>query len=248
MKDSRNNNNLHGADRKKRLTKVLPGGGELKLVRTPDAEDHFLRAMDLRRGSETEKMDEDAAVELLMQGARNGHRPSCAALALLCEGKVAEEDRQEYFDRAKGWIIQNAAAKDQWAALFQGVMYFDGMFADQHYEKAAQFFQISADQGNSCAQGFLGYMYTTGQGVLKNRHTAVNYYRAASEKGHVVAQFDLGVCYSQGRGVPKDKKEALKWFRMSADRGDVHAQAMLAKLYLTGNMVEIDEKKAVHWF
>ena len=87
--------------------------------------------------------------------------------------------------------------------------HFDGMFAEQDYEKAAQFFQVAADQGNSCAQGFLGYMYTTGQGVLENRHTAVNYYRAASEKGHVVAQFDLGVCYSQGRGVPKDPAEQM---------------------------------------
>ena len=72
----------------RRKCKPLPGGGELTLLEKPSASDLFVRAMELRRGSEDEPMDELAAAERLQRAGRQGHYPAMAALALFCEGKV----------------------------------------------------------------------------------------------------------------------------------------------------------------
>jgi len=178
----------------KARSKALPGGGTLSLVRAPEPHDHFLKAMDLRRGSVNNTMDEDAAVELFrIAAADEAHLGASAALALLCEGKVAIEEREHHFDKSNQWILKGAESSDEWGLLFLGIMYFDGRRVEQNYEEAAHYFKLAAGKGNSCAQGFLGYMYSVGHGVLLNRQSAVAFYRAAADQGHVVAQFDLGV-------------------------------------------------------
>lgn len=207
--------------RQRRRSKALPGGGELTLVSAPDSEDYFSRGMELRRGSLDSPMDEAASLELLEMAAQEKHLGASAAIALLCEGKIAEEDRERHFNRSEKWIYQSAEQGNQWGLLFLGTMHFDGQRVEQDYGTAAKYFQRAADQGNASALGFLGYMYSAGHGVLQNRQTSVSYYRQAADKGHVVAQFDLGVCYAQGRGVPKDRQEAIKWFTRAAERGDV---------------------------
>ena len=118
--------------RKRRpLSKDLPGGGSLTLVSAPDAHDHFLKGMDLRRGAVDLSMDEDAAVELFLIAAADDHLGASAALALLCDEKVSIEDRELHFDKANDWILKRANANDQWGLLFLGIMYFDGQRVEQ---------------------------------------------------------------------------------------------------------------------
>ena len=83
---------------RRRPERSLPGGGSLTLVRPPDSHEHFLNAMDLRRGSVGKSMDEDAAIELFEIAAEKGHLGASAALALLCEGKVPQEVCKQHFD------------------------------------------------------------------------------------------------------------------------------------------------------
>jgi len=218
------------AQSKRRPARSLPGGGSLTLVQPPDSQDQFLKAMDLRRGSVGNPMDEDAACELFEIAANEGHKGASAAIALLCEGRFPPEVCKKHFNKAKDWILSSAEKQDEWGLLFLGIMYFDGYGVEQNYEQAASYFQQTAENSNACAQGFLGYMHSVGHGVLQNRQAAVGYFRAAADQGHVVAQFDLGVCYAQGRGVPKDKRAAISWFKLAGERGDLQARALLAKI------------------
>ena len=96
----------------RRPERALPGGGSLTLVRPPDSHDHFLNAMDLRRGSVGKSMDEDAAIELFEIAAELGHPGASAAIALLCEGKIPQEVCKEHFDKADSWILKAAEEND----------------------------------------------------------------------------------------------------------------------------------------
>ena len=71
----------------------------------------------------------------------------------------------------------------------------------QDYIKAVEWYQKSAERGNSIAQNNLGYMYENGQGVIQNYTKAIEWYQKAAKQGNTTAKKNLeslrkklGVC------------------------------------------------------
>ena len=63
-------------------------------------------------------------------------------------------------------------------------MYYLGNGVRQDYQKARQWYEKAAVQGNSSAQFCLGLMYETGKGVRQDPATAKEWYGKACDNGN----------------------------------------------------------------
>jgi len=70
-----------------------------------------------------------------------------------------------------------------------------GLGVSQDLEKAAYWFEKSAEQGFPVPQGNLGNCYATGSGVTQDCEKAAFWYTKAAEQGDANAQFNLGQLY-----------------------------------------------------
>jgi TPR repeat protein len=112
-----------------------------------------------------------------------------------------------------------------------GDMYYKGMGVKKHFEVAATWYTLAAEQGHIEAQYNVGIIYHYGLGTPRNGGTAVKWYTQAAEQGHVNAQYQLGVMFAQGDDVPENDQVAVKWFTLAARLGDTDAQCYLGAMY-----------------
>ena len=148
-------------------------------------------------------------------------------------------------------IVIAIVANSFWKAEIQyqlGNTFYNGTLVIQDYDKAAECFALSAEQGYAPAQNRLGDCYYYGSGVEKNYNKAVEWYSKAAEQGYDVAQFHLGYCYDSGTGVEQDFKKAVEWYSRAAEQSNVSAQLFLGFCYGNGIGVERDYIKAAEWF
>lgn len=99
-----------------------------------------------------------------------------------------------------------------------------------NYEKAAEWYQKSADQGYEFAQYCLGLLYQDGEGVPQNYEKAAELFQMAADQGDKYSQYRLGLCYRDGEGVPKNLKKAKEYFTMAAKQGHKNATEALKAL------------------
>lgn len=92
-------------------------------------------------------------------------------------------------------------------------------------QKAAEWWQLAAEQGDPEAQFNLSLAYSNGLGVAKDAELAVSWLVKAAEQGVANAQSKLGLLYATGDGVAQDPIEAHKWFLLASQKGDKAAQA-----------------------
>lgn len=114
-------------------------------------------------------------------------------------------------------------------------------------EKAFEYFQLSANEGNVDAQFFLGACYDEAIGVEQDYQQAVKWYRKAAEQGQSHAQASLGLCYREGQGVYQSFEQSVYWFILSAEQGNEYGQLYLGISYALGEGVDEDENMAIHW-
>jgi len=100
------------------------------------------------------------------------------------------------------------------------------------FSRAAGWFRVAAERGDSWAQYNLGHLYLNGQGVLRDVLQAVGWYRAASDQGHPRALNLMGRCHEQGWGVPRDLAAATRYYRASAEAGYFRGQFNFAAVLM----------------
>ena len=145
--------------------------------------------------------------------------------------------------------IEDARRGNKIAQYNIGYYYHSGTGGvSRDYQKAAQWYQKSADQGYASAQLNLGALYSDGSGVPQNQAKAAELYRKAAEQGNGAAQYNLGLCYSNGKGVTRDYTAAAYWYRKAVDQGHAAAQNNLGNLYSNGRGVEKNQQKAVELY
>ncbi|MBR2257725.1 MAG: SEL1-like repeat protein [Blautia sp.] len=119
---------------------------------------------------------------------------------------------------------------------------------EEAYEKAMEWFLLSAKIEQASAQNYIGSMYQNGYGVEKDYTEAVKWYRKAADQGHADAQKNLGNMYYNGYGVEKDYTEAVRWYRKGADQGLAGCQKNMGWMYLNGYGVEKNYTEAEKWY
>jgi TPR repeat protein len=111
-----------------------------------------------------------------------------------------------------------------------GVMYDNGLGVEQSYEKAFEYYEQAAQQGDTSAMAHLGVMYANGLGVDQSYERAVEYYEQAAHLGHANAQYNLGILYITGDGVERSPTKAREMFVKAAAQGNENGIKALKKL------------------
>jgi TPR repeat protein len=97
-----------------------------------------------------------------------------------------------------------------------GLIFSNGEFVPQNFDRAAGFYRAAAEQGYAPAQVNLGAMYAQGMGTLQNHQQAAHWFKLAAEQGNVTAQRNLADAYDKGLGVQSDPLRAYVWMNLAA--------------------------------
>mmetsp|Transcript_16053 Transcript_16053/g.40851 ORF Transcript_16053/g.40851 Transcript_16053/m.40851 type:complete len:748 (+) Transcript_16053:59-2302(+) len=112
-----------------------------------------------------------------------------------------------------------------------------------------QYYQYSADMGNSDAQTAMGQLFNFGmRGIEQDHSRALHYFQRAAAQGDNDALAHLGHMYANGLGVEQDNATAVEYFEKAAANGHPNAEYGLGYLHLAGHGVAKDYAKAVTYF
>ena len=131
------------------------------------------------------------------------------------------------------------------AAHQLGKAYQDGLGTSIDRKAATEWFQKSAEAGNTCSAYALSKLLLE-QGQIPQ---AIHWLRQAADQNDPYAQYRLGKLLLTGaEGVPRDAVAAIKLLKDSAAQGNQFAQYTLGKLYLLGQKVQVDREEALRYF
>ncbi len=120
------------------------------------------------------------------------------------------------------------ALAQHWVAL----MYEQGRGLERSHDKAIEFLQMAANNGNSTAQFELAALCNDGAGGMAlDKARACSLFQKAADQGHVKAMHNTGYCYQVGVGGRKDANLAIEYYTRAAELGDVGAQKNLGILF-----------------
>ena len=125
-----------------------------------------------------------------------------------------------------------------------GKLYYEGTQINNDFNKAKEYFEISAKRNNSNAIAYLGIMHQVGQVVEQDYQKAKELYELAAKQNNQYAFCQLGILYYFGHGVDKDYVKAREYFELSAKQNNAHAIVYLGTIYYFGHGVEVNFSKA----
>jgi TPR repeat protein len=128
------------------------------------------------------------------------------------------------------------------AAFMLGVCHERGEGVPRDFAKAASYYQLCADQGNTEAQLICARWFEIGKGVRVDLREAAHYCRLSAAQGNPVAR--LIVCLEEGRESGQD----MALLKSMADNGDPWAQMTYARCLEAGRGVAVDLVEAEHYF
>ena len=147
-----------------------------------------------------------AAVAWFEQAAAQGHAKAMSNAAIgYMEGKGVAKNAEKacrYFEQAHQQLHTVYSAEN--------VAICNDNNGLRDFAKAAQFFEIAAQQGSAYSQRALGEMYAKGEGVPQSDKQATDWYRQAAANGNMEAAYALGVMYMKGKIATKNPNDA--WF------------------------------------
>lgn len=127
-----------------------------------------------------------------------------------------------------GGLKSEQAMAQYWIAL----MYEEGRGVEKSHEKAIQYLQLAAGNGNYPAQYDLGSLYEQGAGgITMDKARACELFVKAADQGHPKALHNAGYCNQVGVGVKKDAQQAIVYYTKAAGVGDVRSEYNIGVLY-----------------
>ncbi len=116
-------------------------------------------------------------------------------------------------------------------------------------QKAAIFFEKSAEQGMSYSAYKIAKMNYTGDGIKKDLQKAIRYFKKAAELGDSAASKKLGDIYLKENDELRNYREAVYWYEKSMENSqDAEVSLKLASLYHNETYGLKDYKKAAYWY
>lgn len=140
----------------------------------------------------------------------------------------------------------------------------------QNYEKAFEYYKLSADQDNAYACYETAKMLRDGIGVGKNSEQAEIYfqkaysgfYKIAAENPDEKILYRLGMMTFSGTGCDEDRDLGIEYIKQSAELGNEYAQAfldnsnryiqtatqnaVLSMLFSFGKLISDDYNRSLH--
>jgi localization factor PodJL len=104
-----------------------------------------------------------------------------------------------------------------------GNMNEKGLGMPRDLNKAIDWYQQAAKQGNANAMHNLAVLFASGANGKPDNTSAVRWFNEAAELGVKDSQYNLGILAAQGLGTPVNLEESYKWFALAAKAGDKDA-------------------------
>lgn len=168
--------------------------------------DEYKLARKYLYGSEDAPSDPVRAMELLQREAEKGNGFALYDLGLMARNGFGCEKNdvlaQEQFRKSlAAFVVEESRSKkpDYWQYSI-GKMYALGYGTEQDFQKAAEWYEKAAVDGNPFAAYALGCLYRRGQGVEKDEARAIAYFQAAAARGNEYAQRLLDSLHSTADG------------------------------------------------
>jgi len=125
-----------------------------------------------------------------------------------------------------------------------GVQAYQG----KRFEKAREYWEDSAADGNLSASFNLALLLSKGIGGPVDAERAVSLFRRVADAGLAIGQYNLGLAYYSGQGVAKDNGQAQIWWERAARQNHAQAQFNLGALLWNGEGVQNNAGEAIKWF
>lgn len=137
---------------------------------------------------------------------------------------IDKKEVYELLSKFKNQVDENPIAQ-----YCLGVCYQSGYGTNVNLNKARDYLESSADQGNKDAQ-YLTANICHNEG---NQEKAFEFYKKSADQGHSSALDCLGFYYQNGIGTSPNLDDAIKCYKLSADQGNAKALTNLGFVYLT---------------
>lgn len=119
-----------------------------------------------------------------------------------------------------------------YALYHLGVLEYRGEFSETpRYDKAFEYFSLSAKNNHPSAYWMLGNMILKEKIGNKDYKKAFEYFSIAKNLGNIAAINSLGLCYKFGLGVNQDEKKSLELFKEAANKNYAYAFNNLGLYY-----------------
>ena len=146
-------------------------------------------------------------------------------------GLKDDEKSFEFYEKAlQGFIqIEPKAKKVKPYLQYQiGMMYFKGLGTQIDNQKAAEYFEKSAELGNQYAKRLLAFEYISGKNFEKNIDKGISLLTECADSGDSFSCYKLGRLYFFGvDGVKKDREKAIEILNLSAEQGNEYTKNIL---------------------
>lgn len=154
------------------------------------------------------------------KAASKGHPMSMHSLGLCFYKGIAQQDHLPDLETALAWFEKSARLGVTESVSYMARIYLQFMVttadapqvAQQHFVKAINCLNVSAEKNDTYAQRELGKIYLTGEGLPTDYHMAVDLLRKAATKNDAEAITFLGDCYRKGTGVEKNTDVAVEHY------------------------------------
>eukprot|EP00322_Chrysochromulina_rotalis_P023674 CAMPEP_0115829304 /NCGR_PEP_ID=MMETSP0287-20121206/1029_1 /TAXON_ID=412157 /ORGANISM="Chrysochromulina rotalis, Strain UIO044" /LENGTH=352 /DNA_ID=CAMNT_0003282565 /DNA_START=27 /DNA_END=1084 /DNA_ORIENTATION=- len=103
--------------------------------------------------------------------------------------------------------------------------------------KAAEYYQLAAEQGSAASQSKLGRMLLAGEGVPQDKEAGLRWVERSAAQGHAPAEYTMGIACQNGDAIG-GLKAAASWFLRAAEAGISAAQYELGVAYINGDGVQ----------
>jgi localization factor PodJL len=171
--------------------------------------------------TQSELPSADVGPIALREAAAKGENKALFEIASrYADGRGVAKDAKKAFE----WFQKAADAGFAPAQFRVGSYYEKGIGVDQRSpQKAKEFYQLAAEQGNASAMHNLAVLYAMGATGPTDNDSAAKWFVKAAEFGVRDSQFNLGILAAKGLGVPRNLEESYKWFALAAKSGDKDA-------------------------
>lgn len=141
--------------------------------------------------------------------------------------------------------IEPSAKKTKSYLQYQiGMMFFKGLGTPINNQKAAEYFEKSAELGNQYAKRLQSLEYISGKNFERNIEKGISLLTECVDSGDALSCYKLGNLYLKGEIVDQDLDKAEKYLLSSED--NEFTQCALGKLYLQKEKYDI--VKAISYF
>ena len=148
--------------------------------------------------------------------------------------KLIDEHSKEYRKSGYGYYLL-------------ALLYSDGEYIEQDYNRAAINAQNSCDKGYVLAYSLLGNFYLNGLGVILNEKTAADIFEKGTYEGDIASYNFLGEAYLYGKGRPVDYSKAFTLFQKALKENRKEAINNVGLCYLYGIGTKQNNQKAFEY-